>query len=147
MNISSSVINQIYARCLLKRKEAAHSNITVPGLRESAHTFHKDRLQAEYSSILSAIKKLPRKMLRSNNPGGAPWIAARSYGSGYDGCTLDTMEKLVAMGIALNIIRIVKTEQPVSDVPNIVIDDERIILEEKLKPKEKQRSFITRWHK
>ena len=145
MNISSTFINQIYLRCLLRNKEVSYGGITVPGLLSGAHTFHQERLQSEYSSIFSAIKKLPRKMLHSNNPAGLPWIIARSHGSGYDGCTLETAERLVVMGIALGIVRIVRTEQPVMDIPNIVIDDDRLIREEKMRPKNRQRRQVARW--
>lgn len=147
MNISSTVINQIYLRCLLRSKESSCDSITVPGLLAGAHTFHQERLRSEYSSVFSAIKKLPRRMLHSNNPAGLPWIIARSHGSGYDGCTLETAERLVVMGIALGIIRIVQSELPIMDMPYIVVDDDRLIREERMQPRNKQRRQVARWRR
>lgn len=147
MIISPLVINQLYTTCLLSSQEMYHESITVPGFQGKAHTFRKERLTKQYSSVLSAIKKLPRVMLHSQSPAGVPWILARSRGSHYDGCTLEVAERLLVMGIALNIVRVVKSTSSAYDVPYVVIDDDRLIRTELMKPEAERRDIIARWHK
>lgn len=147
MNISPLAINHIYTTCLLGSREVYYESITVPGFQGKAHTFRRGRLEEQYSTVLSAIKKLPRVMLHSQSPGGVPWILARSRGSSYDGCTLDVAERLLVMGIALNIVRVVNSTTSASDVPYVVIDDDRLIRVELMKPEAERRDIIARWHK
>lgn len=148
MNITTTVINKIYMDCLLTMREQYSSDsTTVPGLTHGAHTFHYKRLNAKFTYILSTIKKLPRAMLHSHSEKGVPWIVARSHGSAYDGCTLESTERLLVMGIALGIVRVVSSSTPACDVPYVVIDDDRLIRHEKLKPKHKQMIQVVRWHK
>lgn len=145
MVVTSVTVNSIYLHCLLSKKEAREECIRVAGFREGLHTFHSGRLNKEFSRIMCAIKKLPSEMLHSHNPEGIPWIYARSYGGEYGGCTLDTIERLLSMGIALDIVRIVNRTGSSCDIPYTVIDDDRLIRIEKMKPKNNQRRVIIDW--
>ena len=147
MVISSTVVNHIYTTCLLTDKEKYFDSITVPGFTGPAHTFHRGRLEKQFTHIHAAIKKLPRRMCHSQSPDGAPWILARSHGSQLDGCTLETAERLLVMGIALNMVRVVKFAEGTCDVPYVVIDDDRLIRIERTKPKKKRRRNINRWYR
>lgn len=147
MYISAPVVNHIYLTVLLQSREEYHECITVPGFTGSAHTFHSRRLDGQYLYILTAIKKLPRRMLHSQSPDGVPWIVARSHGGTFDGCTLETAERLLVMGIALGLVRVVRTQTDVCDVPYVVIDDDRLIRQERMKPLTKRLRKISRWHR
>ena len=147
MRVSTLTINEIYTRCLLSSQEEHANCITVPGMMGNAHIFYTNRIQKNCPHILSALHKLPRIMCHSHNPNGAPWIVARSHTSGYEGCTLGTAERLIVMGIAIGAVRIIKREDPVTDIPYVTIDDDRLIRIEKMKPPSERRRFIIRWEK
>ena len=147
MVISPVIINQIYIACLLTSKEDYHECITVPGFTGQAHTFHRRRIEEHHAAILTAVKKLPRAMLHSQSVGGVPWIVARMHDSGFDGCSLLTAERLLVMGIALGFVRVVRNAPDTCDVPYLVIDDDRLIRIERMKPPSKQSRKITRWHR
>lgn len=147
MIISSTVINHIYYSCLLTSQEKYYDSTTVPGFTGQAHTFHHLRIQKRYIGILSAIKKLPRVMLHSQSPNGVPWILARNHGGIFDGCTLETAERLLVMGIALGIVRVTKTSCDAYDIPYVTIDDDRLIRTELVEKSKKRSRTITRWHR
>lgn len=147
MVISAPLVNRIYLTCLLQLREEYHECITVPGFTGSAHTFHSRRLNEQYAQILTAIKKLPRRMLHSQSPDGVPWIFARSHGGTFDGSMLETTERLLVMGIALGMVRVVRTHSDACDVPYVVIDDDRLIRQERMKPLPKRLRKISRWHR
>lgn len=95
--------------------------------------------------VLSAVKGLPRVMRYSNRPEGAPWILARGHGSRYEGATLDSAERLLVMAVALGIVRVMKPSCDSCDVPNVVIDDERLRKMEMMQPKHSRRFSLLNW--
>ena len=128
-----------------KTVEEDGETVTVPGLTEGAHTFCRSRLEEKYMFVLSAVKGLPRVMRYSNCPEGAPWILARGHGSRYEGATLDSAERLLVMAVALGIVRVMKPSCDSCDVPNVVIDDERLRKMEMMQPKHSRRFSLLNW--
>lgn len=127
MNLSASYVNKAFDRC--KAKAGSIGTVSVKGMRGVAYTLHLNTLKEEFTPLLSLIRRFPERMFASRNPFGAPWIMICSHGSGFDGCTQETAERLVAMGIALNIIRIVGYDAMATDIPVIVVDDLRLMRE------------------
>lgn len=131
MNLSASYVNKAFDRC--KAKAGSIGTVSVKGMRGVSYTLHLNTLKEEFTPLLSLIRRFPERMFASHNPFGAPWIMICSQGSGFDGCTQETAERLVAMGVALDIIRIVGYDAMATDIPVIVVDDLRLIREGKLK--------------
>lgn len=99
--------------------------VTVKGFPAGEHTFVKQRLEQHFMDILSAVKGIDSEMRYSHSRYGKPWIFARHHRKMGD-INLDVTEKLVAMAVALSIMRIVPDANGmVTDVPCVVIDDER----------------------
>lgn len=145
MYVTPYFINKIYNESLLRSKEVYEDKIIVPGLTEKEHVFNRKRLEEKYNSILSGVKGLPKKMRYSQNKTGLPWIFARSKGSRFCGMTLESTERLVAMGIALELIRVVKHEESPCDIPYVVIDDEHLRKTELMKPYIYRRWSLVQW--
>ena len=145
MNVTTDTINHIYQYATYRTNERCGETVTVPGLTEGAHTFCRSRLEEKYMFVLSAVKGLPRVMRYSNRPEGAPWILARGHGSRYEGATLDSAERLLVMAVALGIVRVTNPASDSCDVPNVVIDDERLRKMEMMQPKHSRRFSLLNW--
>lgn len=90
---------------------------------------------------------MPEQMRYSRSREGMPWILARHHRKMGD-LTIETAEQLVAMAVALGIMRIVPHEDMPHDVPYVVIDDERIRKTEIVEATGKNKlpnSAMTRW--
>lgn len=133
MNLSVSYVNKAFDRC--KAKAGSIGSVSVRGMRGVSYTLHLNTLKEEFTPLLSLIRRFPERMFASRNPFGAPWIMICAQGSGYEGCTQETADRLVAMGIALDIIRIVGHDAVATDIPVILVDDLRLMREEKLTKK------------
>lgn len=145
MNVTTDTINQIYQYATYRMNERCGETVTVPGMAGGAHTFCRSRLEEKYMFVLSAVKGLPRVMRYSQRPEGAPWILARGHGSRYEGATLESAERLLVMAVALGMVRVMKPSSSSCDVPNVVIDDERLRKMEMMQPKRTRRFSLLNW--
>lgn len=133
MNLSISYVNKAFIRC--KAKAGSIGSVSVKGVRGVSYTLHLNTLKEEFTPLLSLIRRFPERMFASHNPFGAPWVMICSQGREDERCTLKTADRLVAMGIALDIIRIVGYDAIATDIPVIVVDDLRLMREGKLTKK------------
>ena len=131
MIITTTAINETYESCRLRRHEKADSVAVCPFL-SSAHTFSRKRLERKASFIICALKKLPKALRRSNGCDGQPWIVSRHIVSQGKDYALDVMDRLLAMAVGLDMVSVCIPEGAPSDMPYIVIEDERIIRQCKL---------------
>lgn len=138
-------ISRIYTESLFRKGDPKEEEVCVPGFRTGIHAFHKKRIEGRFREIMCAIKKLPPSMLHSLNPQGEPWINARLGGGGYEGCSLDTIERLLVMGLALGVISIVDNDRTPCDMVYVTVSDDRLYRTEKMKPPKEQRAVIIRW--
>lgn len=145
MYVTAETIIRIYNDSILRPNRRSGETVTVPGLSGSKHTFCVNRLQEKYMYILSALKGLPRKMRYSLRHEGMPWIYARGEGSRYEGVTLETAERLIVMGVALGMVRILEPFCQSCDILNVVIDDEKIRKMEMMYPREVRRGSLINW--
>lgn len=143
--MTAKVINQIYSKCIATEKEKKNPCISVNGMTKGVHVFNPERIQEEFNRILSAVTKLPRFMRYSSSPYGAAWIMARSGDGPLGGMSLLTTERLMAMAIAVNIIRIVPHNELPCDIPFVVIDDLRLHRQEMTKPRLERNWALVRW--
>lgn len=125
MYTSTSKLAKIYRDCSASGNREGERYAAVPGFTGKPHVFRRDRLEKHYISILSAVKGMPEQMRYSRSREGMPWILARHHRK-MGNLTIETAEQLVAMAVALGIMRIVPHENMPHDVPYVVIDDERI---------------------
>lgn len=125
MYINSITINETYNACQLGRRHSGKECISVNGFTHSAHLFSKQHLIQRQSFIICALKRLPKTLRRSMTDKGAPWITARRHGTGNEEFAMDTTEKLLAMGIALDIVSVLPSPITDTDVPYIIIEDLR----------------------
>lgn len=144
---TSQTIRCVYSESLFRKGDPKEEEVCVPGFREGTHVFHRKRLASRFTEIMCAIKKLPPSMLHSRNPQGVPWITARFGGGEYEGCTLDTVERLLSMGVALGIVRMTGSGETPCDMAYVTVDNDRLYRIEKLKPPPEQRPVITRWER
>ena len=145
MIVTTDTINHIYQYATYRTNERCGETVTVPGLTEGAHTFCRSRLEEKYMFVLSAVKGLPRVMRYSQRTEGAPWILARGHGSRYEGATLDSAERLLVMAVALGMVRVTNPTSESCDVPNVVIDDERLRKLEMMQPRKARRFSLLNW--
>lgn len=141
MIVTLSLINRIYQECLMRPNEVNEAIITVPGMTCGAHTFHKERLENRFMQIVCGLKKLPRIMRYTQSPNGVPWILAKRL----NGMTPETAENLLAMGIAIGLVRITGRLNSCCDITYVVIDDARAIRKERMKPKCFRRQGLINW--
>lgn len=145
MKVTTETINRIYQYAVFRHNERCGETITVPGLSTGEYIFCRERLEEKYMYILSAVKGLPHALRYSENREGAPWILARGEGSRYKGVMLESVEHLLVMAVALRMARILKPRCAACDVPNIVIDDERLRKLEMMQPKSARRYALINW--
>ena len=86
----------------------------------------KKRLERNASFIICALKKLPKTLRRSNGCEGQPWIVSRHILSQDKDYALDVMDRLLAMAVGLDMVTVSIPEGAPSDMPYIIIEDERI---------------------
>lgn len=125
MYINSLTINETYKACQLRRRDSSKECISVNGFTHQAHLFNKSRLYQYQSFIICALKRLPKTLRRSLTDKGVPWITARRHGTDNEIFAMDTTEKLLAMGIALDIVSVVPSSVIDTDVPYVIIEDLR----------------------
>ena len=145
--MTSRTINQIYSKCITteKEKEKGQSCIQVKGMTRGIHVFNTSRIEDEFNRILSAVTKLPKSMRYSSSPEGKAWITARSGNGPLSGMSLLTTERLMAMAIALKIIRIVPHAELPCDIPFVVIDDTRLHRQEMTMPRSQRHWALVKW--
>lgn len=125
MYINSLTINETYKACQLRRRSSSKECISVNGFTNRVHLFDKSRLYHYQSFIICGLKRLPKTLRRSLTDKGAPWITARWHGTDNEMFAMDTTEKLLAMGIALDIVSVFPSSVADTDVPYIIIEDLR----------------------
>ena len=129
MIITPTAINETYERCRLRRHESRSEAVAVRPFLAISHAFHRRRLERNASFIICALKKLPKTLRRSNGCEGQPWIVSRHILSQDKDYALDVMDRLLAMAVGLDMITVIIPEGAPSDMPYIIIEDERIILQ------------------
>lgn len=127
MIITPTAINETYESCRLRRHESRTEAVSVYPFMATSHAFHKKRLARSESFIICALKKLPKTLRRSNGCEGQPWIVSRHILSQDKDYALDVMDRLLAMAVGLDMVTVVIPEGAPSDIPHIIIEDERII--------------------
>lgn len=132
MIITPTAINETYESCRLRRHESRTEAIAVRPFLATSHAFHKKRLARSASFIICALKKLPKTLRRSCGCEGQPWIVSRHILSQDKDYALDAMDRLLAMAVGLDMVSVSIPEGAPSDMPYIVIEDERIIRQCKL---------------
>ena len=128
-------INFNFYYCLLQEGEETEESISVAGMTSShAYVFHKGRLNERKFTLASLFMQLPRSMRVSAGCKGMPWIMLRRCPL-YEGCTLDSVEHVTIIGIAMGFIK----QADNSDIPvamqHVVVDDKEIskfVLQRKL---------------
>lgn len=130
MFISSINISTAYNQCITKRREGA---IEVMGMMGRSYLFDNSALLREYPKILIALKWLPREMRRSHGCTGLPWIFGRKDRTGLEWLMLETLDKLIALGIALELITVTHPDSA-TDIPYIIIEDCRQVSKERTAP-------------
>lgn len=138
-------INDIYTQCLLKRHEEHEESISAPGLICGTHRFHRERLENAYLKVLSGVKGLPVGMRYSTGKEGMPWVCACGKGSRYYGISTETVERLIVMAIALEMMRVVPHPEIPCDLPYVVIDDSRMRRIELMQPRAARRRSVVKW--
>lgn len=132
MIITPTAINETYERCRLRRHESQSEAVAVRPFLSTSHVFHRRRLERNASFIICALKKLPKTLRRSNGCEGQPWIVSRHILSQDKDYALDVMDRLLAMAVGLDMVTVSIPEGAPSDMPYIIIEDERIIRQCKL---------------
>lgn len=132
MIITPTAINETYGRCHLRRHESRAEAVSVRPFLATSHAFHKKRLEKNASFIICALKKLPKTLRRSNGCEGQPWIVSRHILSQDKEYGLDVMDRLLSMAVGLDMVTVSIPECAPSDMPYIIIEDERIIRQCKL---------------
>ena len=132
MIITPTAINETYESCRLRRHESRTETIAVRPFLATSHAFHKKRLARSASFVICALKKLPKTLRRSCGCEGQPWIVSRHILSQDKDYALDVMDRLLAMAVGLDMVSVSIPEGAPSDMPYIVIEDERIIRQCKL---------------
>jgi hypothetical protein len=145
MYVTAETINRIYHETVFRPNQRCGETLTVRGFFGTTHTFCAKRLNEKYMFILSALKGLPRSMRYSSSHTGKPWIMARGSESKYEGATLETAERLLVMAVALQMVRILNPVCEACDVPNVVIEDEKLRKLEMMYPKNVRRSSLINW--
>lgn len=143
--VTQRVIDTIYLKCLAKENEKMQPCINVNGLTQGKHVFNKERLQKEFNKVLCAVTKLPASLRYSSNPKGKAWIMARTGNGSLSGMSLQTTERLIAMAIALGIMRVVPHEEIPCDIAFVVIDDIRLHRQEMLLPRQQRNWMLVKW--
>lgn len=147
MYVTSLVISELYNSVSLSPRHRGGADcITVPALssRFDCHAFHRWKLESKFSYIFSVVKRMLPIFMHSKNPKGAPWVIARRLRDG-DVWELETIEKLLAMAIALDIVYVLRTDENVNDIPCIIIYNDRMRRMERMKPPAEQRKCIAKW--
>ena len=132
MNISPTSINETYESCRIRRHESRSESVAVRPLLSTSHAFNKKRLQKSAPFVVCALKKLPKTLRRSNGCEGQPWIVSRHILSQDKEYAIDVMDRLLAMAVGLDMVTVLIPEGAPSDLPYIIIEDERIIKQCKL---------------
>lgn len=127
MIITPTAINETYERCRLRRHESRSEAVAVRPFLATSHVFHRRRLERNASFIICVLKKLPKTLRRSNGCEGQPWIVSRHILSQDKDYALDVMDRLLAMAVGLDIVTVSIPEGAPSDMPYIIIEDDRII--------------------
>lgn len=127
MVITPIAINETYENCRLRRHESKSESVAVRPFLSTSHAFNKRRLEKNASFIICALKKLPKTLRRSNGCEGQPWIVSRHILSQDKDYALDVIDRLLAMAVGLDMITVTIPEGAPSDIPYIIIEDERII--------------------
>lgn len=127
MIISTTSINETYQSCRLGRHESRKDTVVVPPFLTDAHAFSLSRLKKQVGFLVCALKMLPKTLRRSNGCSGQPWIEARHVPAMGNDIGLDVTDRLLAMAAALEMVSVIRPENAPSDMPYIVIEDERII--------------------
>lgn len=125
MYINSTTINETYHRCRLRRHESIAGAISVPGFLSTAHVFSRKKLEQQREFVICALKKLPKNIRRSSGCTGVPWITARHIVKQDRDYSLDVMDCLLAMAVALELVTIIHPENSMTDLAYIIIEDER----------------------
>lgn len=133
MTINPTTINEHYESCRIRRHESRAEAVAVRPFLATAHAFHRKRLERQTAFIICALKKLPRTLRRSNGCTGQPWIVARHIFSQEKDYSLDVVDRLLAMAVGLDMVTAIVPEGASSDLPYIVIEDERIIRQCKMR--------------
>lgn len=137
MVITPTAINDNYDRCRLHRHESRADAIAVRPFLATSHAFHRKRLDRTASFVICALKKLPKTLRRSNGCEGQPWIVSRHILSQEKDYALDVMDRLLSMAVGLDMVTVTIPEGAPSDMPYIIIEDERIIRHCKLNGNQK----------
>lgn len=127
MKISTTTINETYEACRLRRHDKQAEAVAVPPFLATPHAFHRRKLERQSTFVVCALKKLPKTLRRSNGCTGQPWIVARHILSQEKDYSLEVVDRLLAMAIGLGMVTATVPEGAASDMPYIIIEDERII--------------------
>ena len=127
MTINPTTINEHYDTCRVRRHESRADAVSVPPFLSTAHAFNRRKLVKEKAFVICALKKLPKTLRRSNGCTGQPWIVARHILSQDKDYSLDVVDRLLAMAVGLEMVTVTRPENAPSDMPYIIIEDERII--------------------
>lgn len=126
MIISPTTINETYERCRARRHESLSEGISVPPFLATPHAFNKRKLNKKRTFIVCALKKLPKTLRRSNGCMGQPWIVARHIFEQEKDYSLDVVDRLLAMAVALDMVSASIPDGAPSDMLHIIIEDIRI---------------------
>lgn len=148
IHYSTTTINGIYDKCLLKPSFAGQSTaVSVPGFMSGTHTFNIEKLRKEgYPVLLSVMKDMPREMRRSVSDAGAPWAYIARDADGMYWMSFQTAERVACMALALELITRLPPSSPhITDMDYIIIEDLRIQKKEAVNPSCKRNERRRMW--
>lgn len=139
IKLTPIVIGNLYDECAETRPHK-YCTLNVRGFFTSEHRFDTAQLKKHMRDIQYLLLNLCPDFMHSSAPAGTPWLFARKNSNNEYWCgTLRRAEQLLAMGMALDLVHITHPSASdaisIGDVPFVVVEDERIKKELKLKYK------------
>lgn len=125
---STTIINKIYELCSLRKSHADNEGTaSINSFICGSHIFDKNRLwDIAYIPVLNLLKKMPENMRRSVSSEGTPWFYVAKSNTGKYWMSFDTADRLVCMGIALDLVtRIPALCNTVTNMEYVIIEDLR----------------------
>lgn len=146
MFATTTKINRIYENCRLRGSSPTEEAVSADGMEMGVHTFSLSRLTEHYMDIVSFVKGLPVGLRYSKNRGGMAWVYARHHRTAGT-INLQAAEQVVAMSLALGVMKKVERRDIPCDVLYVVINDSGIRRREMTEPKSVRRCGLTRWQR
>lgn len=137
IKLTPIVISNLYDQCAETRPHQ-YCTKNVAGFLTREHRFDSSKLKKHVRDIQCLLLNLCPDFMHSTTSQGTPWLFARKNSNNEYWCgTLRRVEQLLAMGMALDLVHVtVPTASDaisMGDVPCIVVEDERIKKELRLK--------------